>query len=362
MPEYPVSAQEGRSFCGGLTNNYLSGKVALITGGSSGFGRAIALAYAESGAYIVSADLSPFPPGTNRVETTEKTTASSNDDERTTPTDELINRIFPATSGFEASLKEDGGKGISANDSLSPKKPVRCHYVPCDVTSAESVELAVAKTVRRFGRLDIMVNNAGVAAEAGAFSARPSHEQQSASKNRPSLRVHEAPVSNWDTTMTVNGKGVWLGCKFAIAQMLKQEPLTKMNTTISPSSSSAIPPRGWVINMSSIAGLVGLPGSSVYCASKGAVLQMTKAIALEYAQDGIYVNCINPGFAQTNLLQGVLNNAEIGADEMQRKLEGSIPLGRLGTAEDVARVAVFLVQDSWITGHALVVDGGYITQ
>src|ERR1700761_6470248 len=111
--------------------------------------------------------------------------------------------------------------------------------------------------------------------------------------------------------------------------------------------------------MSSIAALVGLPGSSAYCASKRAVTQMTKAIALEYARDGICVNCINPAFADASLLEGVLESADAGRQETLRNLQNSIPMGRLGTVEDVARAAIFLVQDIWVTGHALVVDGGY---
>jgi NAD(P)-dependent dehydrogenase (short-subunit alcohol dehydrogenase family) len=337
--------QDRPTFCSGLTNELLRDKVVLITGASSGFGRSIALAFAEHGAYIVSADLSPLAPR----QITSKRHDGNSDGTPSAPTVELINKLFPAERVHHS---QEGDDESASGLEEGKAEPVRAFYVRCDVTSPEDVEHAVAETVRRFERLDVMVNNAGVAAEATL-----DHEIRGGAR-KVSLRVHEAPVSSWERTMDVNGKGVWLGCKFAIAQMLAQEPVRSV-TESGPRKTGA---RGWVINMSSIAALVGLPGSSVYCASKGAVTQMTKAIALEYARDGICVNCINPAFADTGLLEGVLESAEVGRQETQRNLRNSIPMGRLGTAEDVARAAIFLVQDNWVTGHALVVDGGYVAQ
>lgn len=103
-------------------------------------------------------------------------------------------------------------------------------------------------------------------------------------------RLHATDVSVLERSYQVNIKGVWLGLKYACAQFLKQDP--------HPSGD-----RGWIINLCSIAGLVGLPGASSYCASKGAVLLMTRTVALEYAKDKIHVNCINPGYVETNLLE-----------------------------------------------------------
>jgi NAD(P)-dependent dehydrogenase (short-subunit alcohol dehydrogenase family) len=148
--------------------------------------------------------------------------------------------------------------------------------------------------------------------------------------------VHETPEESWDQIMAVNGKGVWLGCKYAAGQMLRQDP--------HPSGD-----RGWIINLCSILGLVGVPCASIYCATKGAVLQMTKAIALEYAKDRIHVNCINPGFSETNMLEPVM--ASRGSEATHEWLEGIHPWGRLGMPEDIAKAAVFLASDgaSWIT-------------
>lgn len=279
----------------------LDSKVALITGGSSGLGRAIALAYAAAGAYIVSADLTPNPPKAPLLAETLKTA------DLTTPTVDILKSQFPAEG-----------------------KP-RAVFVHCDVTKPDSVEAAVAFTVQTFGRLDIMVNNAGVAAD------------------QLSIRTHEQDPSILDFDWAVNGKGVWLGCKYACAQMLNQEPHESSGD------------RGWIINLCSILGLVGMAGTSCYCATKGAVLQMTKSIALEYAKDRIHVNCINPGFTETHMLEGIRKEGGVAAFDMLQSLH---PWGRLGLPEDIAKVAVFLASDSasWMTGTSLVVDGGYIAQ
>lgn len=193
----------------------LTNKIALITGGSSGFGRAIAQAYAAAGAYIVSADLNPNPPKSPILENTLKGSGL----DLATPTVDLVNTRFP-----------------------SKTQVPRMMFVQTDVTNSASMEAAVAFTVQNYGRIDIMVNNAGIT--------------ERATTNSPPGRTHEQSEHTWDKVMAVNAKGVWLGTKFAVAQMLKQE--------LHPSGD-----RGWIINICSIMGLIAIGTASTYCASKG---------------------------------------------------------------------------------------------
>jgi NAD(P)-dependent dehydrogenase (short-subunit alcohol dehydrogenase family) len=163
----------------------LARKVALVTGGSSGLGRAICLAYSAAGAFVVNADLQPNPPKTVFLQQALKGA------DLITPTVDLINaaRSPDQTDGLPLGL-----------------------FVECNVTQPESFEAAVAATVKQYGRLDILVNCAGVAAEA-TNPAAGLHK-----------RMHELPVEVFDVDMAVNARGVWLGCKYAATQMLKQEP------------------------------------------------------------------------------------------------------------------------------------------
>lgn len=196
----------------------LSRKVALITGASSGLGRATAQAFAAAGAFIVNADITPDPP---KVPLLEKQFEGTGRDFNT-PTVDLVNRQFP-----------------------SPDEKPRMAYVKCDVTSAQSVEAAVAFAVKTYGRLDIMINNAGVAAQDPAASGK---------------RTHETDEKYFDIGININLRGVWLGIKYATAQMLSQDPHSSGD-------------RGWIINICSILGLVGLDSAAVYCASKGMICQ-----------------------------------------------------------------------------------------
>lgn len=193
----------------------LNNKIALITGASSGLGRAMSQAYAAAGAFIVSADLTPNPPKTPILE---KQMQSSGRD-YTMPTVDLVNKQYPSSDG----------------------RP-RMAFVECNVTKAESVEAAVAFAVKTYGRLDIMVNNAGVTGQ----------DPQSGRQGR----THETSEKLYDIGFDVNVRGVWLGIKYATAQMLKQDPHSSGD-------------RGWIINLSSIMGVVGLSGAAVYCATKG---------------------------------------------------------------------------------------------
>ncbi|KEF58303.1 uncharacterized protein A1O9_06229 [Exophiala aquamarina CBS 119918] len=168
-------------------------------------------------------------------------------------------------------------------------------------------------------------------------------------------RIHETPVSTLDASLAVNVRGVWLGTKHAVAQMLTQEP-----RAAAPAGAS----RGWVINLASILASTGLVGATSYCASKGAVLNLTRAAALEYAPDKIHINAIQPGFTDTHFLETLYATAPGGRDAVLQKLNVAHPWGRTGRPEDVARVAVFLAGDGvgWVTGSSIVVDGGYLAQ
>ncbi|RYP43192.1 hypothetical protein DL768_010044 [Monosporascus sp. mg162] len=263
-------------------------KVAIVTGSSSGLGRAIALAYAGEGASVVCADLKPEA----RAEITA---------EGAIHTDEQIRR--------------DGGRVI---------------FVKTNVSIAKDVEDLVLKAVSEFGRVDILVNNAGISIEA----------------DRPPAGVHETPEETWDTTMAVNAKSVFLGSKYVIAQMLRQEMHSSGH-------------RGWIINMSSIFGLVGGRHNASYAASKAAVSNLTKQVAMDYAEHRIHCNAICPGYTQTAIFVNTIQNL----DDVNG-IRARHPFGGVGTPQDIVGAAIFLATDEagWITGICLPVDGGYTAQ
>ncbi len=189
-----------------------------------------------------------------------------------------------------------------------------------DVSQAADVERMVRQTVERWQRLDVLVNNAGI------LFLSP---------------ITQVPEEEWDRVMSINLKGVFLGCKYAIPQMVGQG-------------------KGVIVNTASISGLRGFATYGTYGASKGGVVQLTKAVAVEFARMNVRVNCVCPGVIDTAFLdQGVVM---LGIDraELEARLGQGHPMGRIGRPEEVAAAILFLASEeaSFITGVALSVDGG----
>ena len=244
----------------------LEGKVALITGGAHGMGAAEAKLFAKEGAKVAIADV-----------------------------------LEAEGRQVEAEIVEAGGEAV---------------FVPLDVTNEEDWARAVQQTVARFGKLDLLVNNAGISG---------SGERDFSS------------TEAWDRLMNVNAKGVFLGMKYAIPEMQKEGG-------------------GSIVNISSISGFVGQesvhPG---YNASKGAVRLVTKATAVQHAKEGIRVNSVHPG-----MMPPMLTSFQRG-DSAREALMDAVPMGREGEPEEVANAVLFLASDeaSYITGTELIVDGGF---
>ncbi|KAF2706160.1 NAD(P)-binding protein [Pleomassaria siparia CBS 279.74] len=285
----------------------LSGKTAIVTGSSSGLGRSIAKAYAQEGAHVCCVDLYP--------------TLRNPTNPSTGKADDIHNRIDTGTPTHELLSAEYGGKHV---------------FVRADLTKAAEVEHAVQMCVEALGRLDIMANNAGISIES--------------THTRP-MRIHETSEEDYDKTMAINTKAMFLGCKYAIAQMLLQDPLPTSNGD-----------RGWIVNTASIQGFVGYFGtrmSTSYAASKGAAVMLTRQVALDYGKDRIHCNALCPGFLKTAMTQNIQNDPNT-----RQKIDDAHPFGGMGETDDVARVAVFLASDDarWVTGVPLPVDGGFLCQ
>jgi len=199
----------------------------------------------------------------------------------------------------------------------------KASFVLADVSKAADTENMVKSTIEMYGKLDILVNNAGI------WMCKP---------------ITEVTEEEWDTLMSINMKGVFLGSKYAIPEM-------------------AMRGGGVIINMSSVAGYVGAALATAYCASKGGVLLLTRAMAAELRPLNIRVNALNPSIIDDGMGQQLLKEYEAfgaatGATDVMERMVAT--QGRLGTPEDVANAALFLASDeaSFITGHGLSVDGG----
>jgi NAD(P)-dependent dehydrogenase (short-subunit alcohol dehydrogenase family) len=243
----------------------LQGKIALVTGGGSGIGKRTCERFAEEGATVVVADI---------------------DAVRAQETADMI------------------GAGAIA--------------VQVDVANGASATSAVSTVIERHGRLDTLVNNAGVTI-VGA--------------------VHELSEDDWDREMNVNLKSVFLMTKAAWPHLVESQ--------------------GSIVNTASIAALWAIPSDAAYCASKAAVMMLTKCLALDGAKAGVRANCVCPGYIDTPMIQGYFaDQADPGA--ARTFAENMHPLGRLGFPGDIAEAMVYLASDqaSWVTGTALTVDGG----
>jgi len=249
----------------------LENKVALISGGARGMGASEAKLFATEGASIVIGDV-----------------------------------LEEESSALESEITENGG---------------RCIYLHLDVTNEGDWENAIKKTVSHFGKIDVLVNNAGIGGTASL--------------------VEDTKVSDWDLTMDVNAKGVFLGTKAAVTEMLESR-------------------KGSIINISSQLGIVGTDNNSPqYQASKGAVRILTKSAAIQYAPQGIRVNSIHPGPIVTPMTNRLRSTPEIFS-----LITSRIPLGRYGQPIEIAYGALYLASDesSFVTGSELVIDGGWVAQ
>jgi NAD(P)-dependent dehydrogenase (short-subunit alcohol dehydrogenase family) len=271
----------------------LAGKVALITGAGSGIGRAASLLFAREGAAVVAVD--------RDGDAAEQTVAQI----RAGGGGEVNDAGRP---GAERARRGDPG-GADATDAIA---------VVADVAVAGDCEAMVAAAEAAFGRLDVLFNNAGVMLAADGDAVATGED-------------------TWATTMDVNAKGVFLGCKYGIPAVRRAGG-------------------GAIVNTASFVARLGAATPQLaYTASKGAVLALTRELAVIHAREGIRVNALCPGPLRTELLMRVLDT-----DEKRERRLVHIPMGRFGEADEIARAALFLASDdaSFMTGAEMLVDGG----
>lgn len=241
----------------------LEGKVSIVTGGVSGIGLATVKALIAKGGKVVMSD-----------------------------------------------INEAAGKTVEAE---LQQKGAQVKFIAANVAEEESVKNLVSETVKTFGKLDIIVNNAGI----GILAS-----------------THELSFAEYNRVISINQNGVFFGSKYAIQEMLKTGG-------------------GSIVNVASILGHVGQAGAFAYNASKGAVNIMTKSLALEYADKKIRVNAVCPGYVET----GMVNKEALG--DFYDGLVAQHPVGRIGAPEEIAHAIIFLCENEFVTGSSLLVDGGY---
>lgn len=251
----------------------LSGRVAVVTGAAGGIGRAVALAAAAAGARVVVADVQP-----------------------------------EAGEATAQAVRQGGGEAI---------------FVACDVSDAAEVSDLVGAALARFGRLDVLVSNAGIGGEA--------------------MPAHELSVEDWDRVMAVNLRGPFLCAKYALPHLIANG--------------------GAIVNVASTYGLIGAPLAAAYCASKGGVVNLTRQLAVDYGPRGVRVNAVCPGYVDTDMGGRRARLAPEQAEAALARREANAarqPLGRQARAGEIARVVVFLASDaaSFMTGSIVTVDGG----
>lgn len=219
-------------------------------------------------------------------------------------------------------IAEGGGEETAA---MIRKNGGEAAFIRADVAKAADVAALIAQTVTRFGRLDCACNNAGIEGTVAPFI--------------------DQTEENFDRIIDINLKGVFLCLKAEITQMLTQGG-------------------GSIVNLASIAGLIGFPGLSPYVASKHAVNGLTKNAALEYAKQGIRVNSVCPGGIDTRMLDSLADQATGGKMTSREMMDNLHPMGRIGTPDEVAKLIVWLVSDSasFVTGVHVPVDGGFVAQ
>ena len=241
----------------------LDGRVAIVTGGSTGIGRAIAETYLDHGATVVIANRSP-----------------------------------------------DTGRETAA--------ALDCEFVQCDVSAYDQVTALVEATVKEYGRLDVVVNNAGIGRTGS---------------------IEEMDLDDWHDVLDVNLTGTMYGTRAALPHLKATD--------------------GCVINVGSIYGLVAGPNATAYAAAKAAVANLTRSVAVDYADEGVRVNGICPGFVETPMTAEAFE-----ADEFYEYVRGSTPMGRVAQPEEIAGIALFLASDaaSYVTGVNVPVDGGWTAQ
>ncbi len=245
----------------------LTGKVALITGASKGIGECIARGYARQGAKVA-----------------------------------LASRSVDLLSNIAKEIRDEGQEAVA---------------MPVDVRKSESVDEMVNRTIEEYGRLDIMVNNAGIA------------------MTKPSVSLSD---EDWQSALETDLFGVFYGCRAAGRVMIKQG-------------------EGCIINITSMWGIAASPTRAAYCASKAAGNMLTKVLAAEWARENVRVNAIAPGYIRTEMVQNVIDKGLIDVDFIERRT----PWGRIGEVDELLGIAVYLASDeaSFTTGSVFTVDGGW---